>query len=167
LTGAVVASLAACDRSDPALDRTQYCPNMIRVVDAQDLTRFGGSGGRDLTDIEFRASFDRIFATCEIDDGQIEAEIEVITSAERGPANQEGVARYSYFVAIADLDENILLRESFPVTIEFEGNRNRIGKRDTLYPEIPLREDETGRNYNLYYGLVLTRSELEYNRANR
>ena len=163
---ALLGVLAACGPSDVDLQRIQRCPFVIKVVDAQDMTRFGGSGGRDLTDIEFIASFDRFVATCEIDDGEIEAEIETIVSAERGPANRSGTATFSYFIAIADWSDRILTRESFPVTIEFEGNRNRVGQRNTVYPRIPLKAGEDGKSYRLYYGLEVSREELEYNRAN-
>ena len=162
----LVGALAACGGREQ-ISRTQLCPYINKVVDAQELIRFGGSGGRDLTDIDFIASFDSIVATCEIDDGYIEAEIEIITSAQRGPANQNRTATYSYFIAIADWNDRILTRESFPVTVEFEGNRTRVGQRDTVYPRIPLKLEETGADYRLYYGLEVSASELEYNRQNR
>ena len=151
------------DEDDPY---REACPQLVPVVDAMQVTRFQGSG-RDLTDAEFDAGIVDINGECELDDEEIATSMAVTLFARRGPADADRQASFRYFVAIADNFENILAREEFGVTIEFEGNRTQVGYRDEIEPTIPLKEGESGRDYRIYVGLVLTPEELERNRRNR
>ena len=142
------------------------CPQLVPVVDAMRVTRFQGEG-RDLTDAEFEARIDDVSGECELDDEEIVTNMAVTLVAKRGPADQDRRISFRYFVAIADNFENVLAREEFGVTLEFEGNRTQIGYLDEIEPTIPLKEGQSGRDFRIYVGLVLTPEELERNRQNR
>ena len=159
-------TLAAC-ASDSEAER-RICPSPILVEDAADLTRFDGAG-RDLTDVEFEASIEEATLACSFDDDEnvIEADMGVVITASRGPANIGNQADLRYFVAVATRDQRVLSRDSFDLNIPFEGNRTRVAARDELAPRIPIQPDEDGRDYRIYIGFVLTPEELQYNRDNR
>ena len=162
--------LAACGSFDglfsgddgPAI----VCPRILPVVEAGEMTRFVAEG-RDLTDVDFRARLSDVRAECETDEEEIELTLQVILSASRGPANSEGAADFSYFVAVATRDEQILTRSEYAVSIPFEGNRTNVGLLDEVDVEIPLSEGQTGREYSIFLGLALQPDELEWNRQNR
>lgn len=142
------------------------CPEIFLVPDARELVRFRGEG-RDLTDVEFEARLGIAGSRCFYVEDEIESEIDVRLLAAQGPADRDSSASFEYFVAVATREPRILARESFGVTTPFEGNRTRVALIDTITPRIPLGTDEDGRNYQIYLGLVLSREELSYNRANR
>ncbi|MEE8505628.1 MAG: hypothetical protein V3S40_05320 [Kiloniellales bacterium] len=155
--------LAACsgDNAPPP-----PCPTALPVKDAQHLVRFNGLG-RDLTDVLFEAQIVNFALICEYDDDVVEAEMRVRIMASHGPANPERKANFSYFVAIATLDERIVAREEFNLEIPFEGNQRRVVAIEELNPRIPLRQGENGAQYRIYVGLKLSPEELQYNRENR
>lgn len=134
--------------------------------DADRLVRFVGSG-RDLTDVEFEAAIQRPVLACRYDNDAVESLLTVNLVALRGPADDDRLARLSYFVAIASADQTIVAREEFPVEIAFEGNQTRVFVSEEVEPRIPLVSGETGADYQVYVGLRLTPDELGYNRENR
>ncbi|WP_119165205.1 hypothetical protein [Algihabitans albus] len=142
------------------------CPRILPVVEAEQMTRFVADG-RDLTEVDFRARLADVRAECVADEEEIELTLQVMLSASRGPANAEGAAGFSYFVAVATRDEQILARDEYQVGIPFEGNRTTVGLLDEVDVEIPLAEGQTGREYRVFLGLALTPDELEWNRQNR
>ena len=142
------------------------CPQLVPVVDAMRVTRFEGEG-RDLTDAEFEAGITDVAGECELDEDEIVTNMAVTLYARRGPADTDRLVSFRYFVAVADNFENVLARQEFTVTLEFEGNRTQIGYRDEIEPTIPLKEGQSGRDYRIYVGLVLSPEELERNRQNR
>jgi hypothetical protein len=77
------------------------------------------------------------------------------------------LAPVKYFVAITTLDQRIVAREEFELTIPFEGNRTRVAVAEELEPRIPLKPGESGADYQIYVGLSLSREELRYNQENR
>jgi hypothetical protein len=58
-----------------------------------------------------------------------------------------------------------LARQAFDVEIELKGNDTRAQSVDELTQTIPLQSGESGDNYVIYVGLVLTPDELKFNRA--
>lgn len=157
--------LAAC-ASD---DRPPRCPDPVVLREAGRLVQFQDTG-RDLTDVTFEARIADVALGCEVDedDGKrtVEAELQILFQAEKGPANQSGRANFTYFVAVVDRDDKVLNRETFGVSMPMPGNQTQVESVDVLEPRIPLREGETGKSYTLYVGFDLSRDQLEYNRRN-
>jgi len=73
-------------------------------------------------------------------------------------------AKVTYFIAIADRNENIFARETFESDLEFEGNRNRIAYVEELTQTIPLRDGKLGENFKVFIGFQLSDEQLVYNR---
>ena len=167
VVGLLSAVLLACSSDDP-ISAGLVCPDAVIVADAARLVKFQGTG-RDLTDVLFEAEVDDVNIACTYDDDEnaIEAELQVLLLANRGPADQGRQAQFRYFVAIATSNRAVLAREEFDLAIPFEGNRTRVAIAEQLEPRIPLAPGQTGGEYRVFVGLSLTPEELDYNRRNR
>jgi len=155
--------LAACsgdDRPPPP------CPVVVKVSDANRLTRFIGAG-RDLTDVAFEAGVRTADSVCYYSDNFIEVEMALQFAVAQGPANPENTARFSYFVAVATQDREILVRKEFPIEVAFEGNRRQMIALEEIVPTIPLKPGEDGDDYLIFVGIAMTPAELRYNEENR
>ena len=158
--------LAACQQGATA--PAPPCPDIVIVQDAAELTQFLSGPGRDLTDVtlEARVADFRGFCDTDIEDdrtGVVDVDLQLLMVATRGPAATTRSATVSYFVAIADKDENILVREEFETSISFEGNRNRIGFAEELAQKIPLQAGQLGDAFSVFVGFVLSDEDLKYN----
>ncbi len=160
IVAVTVLLLAACSSDDGP---PPPCPIVVLVKDADRLTRFEGSG-RDLTDVVFETTIRNADVACAYDDNDVEAALRVLFATTRGPADTARRADFRYFVAVADREQNILAREEFDLAAIFPGNRTEILQIDEIDPTIPLREGESGADYVVYIGLVLSRDEVDYNR---
>jgi hypothetical protein len=139
------------------------CPRIVALDGADSLTRFAGAG-RDLTDIAFEAEIAQLAGSCSYDEEGIEVTLQLRFSAARGPADTDRRAAFSYLVAVADLDQQVLSREGFDTAIEFSGTATRAGILEEVEQHVPLAEGRTGADYVIYVGFEVSREELEYNR---
>jgi hypothetical protein len=138
------------------------CPRVVILDDAGRLTRFQGAG-RDVTDVSFEAEIQQLRSGCVYREREIAISLVVPIVVARGPANQEGEARFNYFVAIARGNQ-ILARSRFDAEVPFEGNQTRVGYVDELAQTIPLQGTELGNSYVVYVGIELTPAEMDFNR---
>ena len=166
LVAAVLAALlvAACagDDEDPGL----FCPGVAVVQDAGQIIHFQGEG-RDLTDVVYQADIGAAIVECEFDDEMIEAELAVRVRVGRGPAAEKPRAQFTYFVAIADSSRRIVAREEFGVDMALPENKTLLEKIDQVDYQLPVRPGETGREYRIFLGFVLSPDDYEYNKKNR
>lgn len=162
--------LAACSGSEgPEVLRS--CPGLVGVDEAMRQTHFVG-GGRDLTDVDFTARVEDVRYGCiyeqEDEATNVRTELLVQILAARGPANRDGVAQVSYFIALGytggEGAPEILARESYEATARFEGNRNTVLMNDELSITFPLPAGRRGDDYGIFVGLVLDEDEVAYNR---
>jgi hypothetical protein len=167
----VMLVLAACQRGPekPA----PACPVIGIVQDTAELSLFAGGPGRDLTDLTMEAEISEFGGFCETDideddgTGVVEIDLRLLFGATRGPASVTRKAQIAYFVAITDLEENILTREIFTFDFEFESNRNRIGYVDELTQKIPIQAGKAGTDFKILIGMQLDEKQLTYNRNKR
>lgn len=154
--------LAACSGDD----EPPLCPEVYLVPDANRLVRFAGPG-RDLTDVQFEAALQGADLFCEYDEGVMEGVLQVSFVASRGPADRRRLAAFTYFVAVATVDKEVVAREEFRLAVPFEGNRTRVAASEELTPRIPIKPGESPLDYRIFVGFSLSPEELRYNRANR
>jgi len=165
-----LAGLAACDQQDSPV--APPCPNIIIVKDTSELTTFRPGAGRDLTDVVLDAKISRYDGSCETSlerdrSGTVSVDLQLFFEANRGPANDTGEGKFSYYVAIADRAGKILAKKVFDTSFAFEGNRTRLAAMEELTQEIPLRTDQLGEDFDVFVGFQLTAEQLDYNRGNR
>jgi hypothetical protein len=165
----LVLALAGCQSISKvtAAKDPRPCPRFATVNGAQSLTRFTGTG-RDLTDVDFIAVFGDIQGECTYGGGVLDMTLRVPMIVERGPANQDRLAKFDYFVAVATTDNQIPQggRQSFSTVVPFHGTTMRNGGTEEVEQQIAMKPDDSGANYVVYVGFVLTEDELKYNQAN-
>ena len=162
LAGALLVTLAACSSTQEASSVRVICPDLQIVGGADSLTTYRGSG-RDLTDVVYTVEMTNASYDCLADDEEVEGEVSVFFDVRRGPANESGNAPFNYFVAVVDVNQRILARESFDVTVPFSTNRGRVTFVEVISPQIPLPAPETGGNYSIFLGLAVSRAQFEDN----
>lgn len=143
-----------------------FCPGVAVVKDAGQIVQFQGEG-RDLTDVVYQADIGAAIVECEFDDELIEAELAVRVRVGRGPAGEDPRANFTYFVAIANANRRIVAREEFEVDMALPENKTLIEKIDQVDYQLPVRPGETGREYRVFLGFVLSPDAYEYNKKNR
>lgn len=148
------------------------CPEVAVLSDAATVTRFVEGTGRDLTDVLYEAQIVDAGGACQYDvdddtgEGTLDVEMAVAMEVARGPANREGRAEIGYFVAITDADRAILNRQHFEGLVTFPGNTSRLEWRDEpVYLTISLKSGQTGADFRIYVGYVLSEEELQFNRS--
>lgn len=160
--------LAACQRGPERLPPA--CPEIAIVQDLAELTLFAPGPGRDLIDVTLEAKIVEFGGFCDTDidedegTGNVEVDLELLFEATRGPASTSRAAKVTYFIAIADRNENILARETFESDLEFEGNRNRIAYIEELTQNIPIVAGKRGEDFKVFVGFQLTDEQLKFNR---
>lgn len=162
LLGALV--LAACETllgAPPVIT----CPAAYVVADAARVTQYREGSGTDLTDIRYAAAIIGINWACSYDeDGTLDVEIAIDFSASRGPAADDATGRFSYFVALADPNREILAKQEFKIEVAFEGNTSRVGFRRIAGATFVVGDPAIGSAHQLYIGFQLDEKQLEDNR---
>lgn len=153
--------LAACAGEQ---DTRIACPDVDVLRGLGDVTRFNPGPGRDPTDVLMEAWIDRVGGTCLRDDDDLLVDLTVRVVTRRGPANQTETATIPYFVAITDLQQNILSRQTFAAETPYV-SRNSISFEDTLTLTIPLSPGVETDSFTIYVGLELSEEELRHNRS--
>ena len=140
------------------------CPTVGVVNNAGQLTRFG-SGGSDLTDVEFRAGVGNLKAECSFDSdtrtGSVD--LDILFRTQRGPASSAIEQKFDYFVAVVDPDGDIAARKAFSVQVAFEGSRTEAARVEPLVLDVPIRENASFATYRIYVGMELTKEQFERN----
>ncbi len=160
---AAAATIAAC-AGDPETAGPLGCPRVAIVAGAEKAVQFRPGGGRDLTDLASRAEIADFLGECDYDDDGVSVALRVRIVAERGPALTGNRVDYSYFVAVADRDQNLLASEVFAIDLTFAGGQNFAAVVEELEQVIPLASPQDGRRYQVLLGFRLTRDQLQFNR---
>lgn len=171
--------LGACSAYEYVTDKISdpivlSCPDYLVVADAANLIRFRDGPGRDLIDVDFETEIIRVQLACTSDIdrktrvGNLDVDVTVTFSVQRGPANRSRKGRFDYFISVVGRDKKILYREAFAINVGFPGNKTRLLLRsEPVTLEIPITPKRASRSYSVFAGLILSRDELEFNRQRR
>jgi len=150
------------------------CPDYRILKDAARLVAFKPGSGRDLLDINVESAIGDARLECltfvdkETKKGHMEAQFAVAFGARRGPANTTRKATMPYFISVTDKKRNVLYRETFNATVNFQGNQSEVRFiGETVKLELPLSPDIKSTDYIIYTGFALNHEQLEYNRRNQ
>lgn len=151
------------------------CPQARVLSEPAEITRFAEGPGRDLTDVSFTAYIVRVAGECgyKEDGGEIDSVLTVTIDVVRGPANKQGSAAFSYFIAVSEYLEGggatpvVLARQAFAVEAPFADAKKGLRYKDVLDITIPRPDDRDVRNYVMFLGFVLTPEEMAYNKKGR
>lgn len=169
-TGAVVAAmlvgfLAACT-SGPDPEAAEGCPRVAIVADAALAEQFRPGPGRDLTDMASRAQIVEISGGCAYDGDGVTVTVSMPIVVERGPALSGNEAEYAYFVAVTDLDWNVIAKRTFPIRFRFDSGSGFAAALEELEQAIPLQSQRQAANYQILIGFDLDREQLSRNLTN-
>ncbi|ALG71648.1 hypothetical protein VY88_13980 [Azospirillum thiophilum] len=166
LAAGAVLALSGCSGMGPTnpSDAALACPKVNIVRDLQEVTVFR-PGGKDLTDLESRAALTDYTGNCEYTSAGVTVNVNVYLVAERGPALKGDVAKYQYFVALAQPDDTLVSKAYFDTDVTFVPGQPRAGSKEELAPRIPLPKDGNAKDWKVYLGFQLTPEQLEFNRT--
>ena len=175
-----ILTLGACDSLNNKLMDTVRgkiqlaCPGHNIIADASRRLTYQPGPGRDLIDIDNEIVITGVRLTCDSNvdrdtrSGTMTVGVSLDMDAVRGPANRDRRADIKYFVSVTDRANKILYREAFTIKMAFAENESR---REVSSPSVPLvipiQAGQTGKNFRILVGLVLTREQLEMNRKDR
>ena len=88
--------------------------------------------------------------------------------AQRGAADRERRATFTYFIAVTDQKKTVLNKNAFDAKVEFPGNRSRVTLTDAAVNlNIPLKAGQSGSDFQIIVGFQMSREEMEFNRRAR
>lgn len=154
--------LASCESAPKSV----ACPQVRLLPGAETMVRFNGEG-LDITDVLMEADFTATTGQCEVDEDQVAVTLLIRISAQRGPASDETVGEFSYFIAVVDEQKKVLQRRTLEAAVDFSGNRTRAPYLERLLINIPKPLEKSARDYTILMGLELSREELDFNRRQR
>lgn len=158
---AATAGLAGCSTTPTAI-----CPRVAVLEQASALTRFQPGGGQTRDDVLFKADINRVDTDCKYSgagNADLEANLRLYITAERGPALKGNAVNAEYFVVITDRGGIVLAKRTFPLKIDF-GNQQAVNLTEGTWQYFRLNRGG-GAGYEIWTGWQLTDAELEYNRA--
>lgn len=169
-TGAVVAAmlagiLAGC-ANGPDPEAAEGCPRVAVVADAALAEQFRPGPGRDLTDMASRAQIVEISGNCAYDEDGVTVTVAMPIVVERGPALSGAEVEYAYFVAVTDLDWNVIAKRTFPIRLQFDSGSGFVATLEELEQAIPLQTQRQAAEYQILIGFDLDREQLGRNLSN-
>ncbi len=159
------ALLPACS-SGPDPQAAEGCPRVAVVADAAQAEQYRPGPGRDLTDLSSRAQIVNIAGGCAYDERGVTVEVTIPVVVERGPAMTGNEADYSYFVAVTDLEWNVIAKRSFPIRFQFASGSGFSAAQEDLVQFIPLETPRQAAEFQILIGFDLDREQLSRNLSN-
>jgi hypothetical protein len=163
---AVAVLLAGCGGSSEEIV-VRSCPTVSVLADAAAVTKYRSPRGRDLTDVVLDARVTGARGECSFSRREVTMNLAVGFDFAIGPANRDRSVDLSYFVAIVDPQNNVVVREEMPIQLQVPVNQSRVTYSEELEPRIPYRERANLVGYRIFVGLVLTPEEAQANRRRR
>ena len=157
-------ALAACGSGGEVGGAAGLCPQTAILDDPSQIVRFKPESEKGPGDLLFHIRIKTFSGECDFDEKEIAMDLRIAMEALRGPANDKGRAEFAYFVAVLGLDKKILVRQDFPLIVEFEGNDTEANFTEAVTVYIPRRKNDSTSDYLVYLGYEMTPEELAYNR---
>ncbi|MBL8644712.1 MAG: hypothetical protein JNK21_12320, partial [Rhodospirillaceae bacterium] len=161
---AVAAVLSGCVNN-----QVPPCPSVRVDSTTARLTQFKEGAGRDITDVAYQAEVVAYQGECNYSDDGVSVNMDLDFAIATGAAVQAGPVSIYYFVAIPQMFPQpagkrvFVLKHTLPAT---PGVRSKV-RENGIKVFIPLKKDEPGASYDVYVGLQLDNTQLDYNRSQR
>lgn len=164
LLAAVVLLLGACSSEEKISVLT--CPQVYLVQEAAHYIDYA-PGGTDLIDVRYDAKMINVEWLCTFitDENRVEMEVRFGMRAMMGPSGENAVARFPYFVVVADPDGKIIAKQVFGIDIGFPGNAIEIGHIESVFQKLTYTSLARASEYTVYIGFQLTPEQLARIRA--
>ena len=161
IAGVLMLGLAGCFGSTESTGKLA-CPTPLIApdLDAAAQLRSGGSGPDD---IRFGVKLASVKTNCRTEKIGLTADTRIAFVAARSdPTLTHG--DFSYFVAVADAQRNILNKKEYSIGVDFAPRQNRIQVSDQIAVGLPVRDLSAGGKYLIIVGLQLSPEQLDFNR---
>ncbi len=147
--GTVVVSmmvLGGC-ATTPGSDVATACPTTKIAVPSD---RIGHSD--DQGRIRYVVTMERLITSCQIVDGHVDVDLAFDLKAERGPVFDDRPMKLDYYVATVDPRREIVDKQVLGVELTLAPAQTESVVREELTLRLPISDDASGANYNLYLG---------------
>ena len=145
--GAVAAALTLAGCATGGIDVETACPSSQIAVPSD---RIGHSD--DEGQLRYVATIEQLSSDCRIDDDQVAVDLAFNLKAERGPVFQDEPINLTYYVATIDPRREIIDKQLLSVLMKLGPDQTQSVVREELTLLLPLSDEATGSNYNLYLG---------------
>jgi len=158
----VALTIAGCNTSLPP-----PCPPVRVDSTTGIMTKFRDGAGQDLSGVEYEVEIVGFRGECVIEPNE---EVAVILDVDfeitSGPAAQAGPATFYYFAAIPQFYPQDSGKKIFEVSRRLQGGATApiLHKEENVRIEVPLKEKQPAASFDIYIGLQLSDSQLEFNR---
>ena len=160
---ATLGALAACQ-----VTTELPCPAVKILRDASQVTRFRPGRPEDAADLRYVASVDEAKLNCTYDSQsyeRIDVALAVKFDATRPAKLPADEADLRYFVAIVNLQGEILAKKDFPIRLDFAAGSTATSQVDSLRQTIPVKYPQNGGSLEVWVGYQLSAADLQFNRA--
>lgn len=144
----------------PGLD----CPQVAILEAPGELTRFSEGKVGNIPHVRFQARMEVTQVFCDINEKATFVTAGAKLGVFRGPAEATGEVNFSFFVAILNGYKEVILRQSFPIVVKFDGLQRKIEFEDSVTFQIDRKENIDPGTYMIYAGFEMSPEELEFNR---
>ena len=166
---ALALSLGACGGGGGGDEETAkiYCPQPLRVQDAERLTHFKPGAGRDPRDVAFEAQLVAAGTKCELSRRQLDVTLIMRISVTAGPSVDQGVTRVPYFVRVINASGGVVQGQDFTADFRLASGSPRGTSQEELVLRLPYNQLTDLGGYRIAVGLKPSPDELNYNRRSR
>lgn len=139
------------------------CPGALIAPGLDAYTVFRPGGGNSAADIQFGVKLVSVKATCKPEKGGLLVDtVLTFRAARNGEEVNQG--DFSYFVAVADAQQNILSKQTFTLRVQFDRRQKDLRLVDDIIERLPLRNLANGNNYGVVVGMQLSQEQLDLTR---
>lgn len=140
------------------------CPQIAVLEAPGELTRFAGDRIGKLSDVLFQARMQINGGQCEIEKDAVFVTTDASLAVIRGPAETKREVKFAFFIAVLNGRREVILRESFPIVVKFQGQERQFEFDDSVTIQIDLQPNVDPASYSIYSGFEMSPEELEFNR---
>jgi hypothetical protein len=144
------------------------CPGVKVLRDASQVTRFYPGRSEDAANLRYVATVDDAKLNCSYDSKtyeRIDVALAVKFDATRPAKLAADQVELRYFVAIVNLQGEIMAKKDFPIRLDFASGATTATRVDSLRETIPVKYPQNGGSLEIWVGYQLAPADLDYNRA--
>ena len=165
LVALLAVSLAACSGKRGAEVNKLNCPAAFIApgLDAYTVYRPGVAPSNKAEDVAFGVKLSAINARCTNEPQGVRVTTLLTFIAVRSDDTVKH-GEFTYFVAIADPQQQIIAKQNFALRVDFAEKQKVMRVYDDISEHLPLKNVSLGSNYSVVVGLQVSKQQLDLNR---
>ncbi|HEY4264860.1 MAG TPA: hypothetical protein VGM72_06040 [Micropepsaceae bacterium] len=155
-----------------AVDMGPICPATAVLSDAVTVTKLKAGtlpAQPNPANVAFTAEMSQAKLDCNFnrEQNRLTVDINFAVKATRGPAAAGSDPQLDFFVAVIDVDNNIVSKQVYHGQPEMSGHASNVYTQNVSNFPVPMAMDKRPYDYEILTGFQLTPDELAYNRIPR